>query len=266
MQRETDDAPDRLARGIAATLRTSLAWLPNALLAAGSLLLAVDATVKGPLFWLGVSLSGAGILSAIVATPKVGAILERARRMQDRASERTDSLTNIMDLSLRSLLTDMEIDLSKARASVYRSRADKFILVARVSQSQTLKRVGRLEYPSGEGLIGKTWDHGSAVATDLPEGRTAWEDHCVQEYGMARSAVQELKMQARSILGKRIESTGPAREPVGLLVIESLAARGVNGATQDSLTSLQSWPLVSAVLHEVVRCLDEQDSVAKDSA
>ncbi|MFF2830931.1 hypothetical protein ACFVSK_04135 [Cellulosimicrobium cellulans] len=170
---------------------------------------------------------------------------------------------NIMNLALRSLLSDMDVDLSKARASVYRFRDEKFILLARVSQSQTLKRVGRHEYPSSEGLIGKTWDHGSAVATDLPEERSAWEDHCVREYGMALATVKTLKMQARSMLGKRIESASPAHEAVGLLVIESLAPRGVNGATQDNLPSLPSWPLVSAVLHEVVRCLDDQDAVTK---
>lgn len=260
---EVEDTPDRLAKGIAAALRTSLAWLPNTLLIAGSVLLALDAQTAGELFWIGVTLSAIGAVGGIAAAPKVGAILQAARRTQARVSRRTSSLLSIMDQALWSLLADMSVDMSKARVSIYRHRDDKFILVARASHSPTLKRVGRGEYPSSEGLIGKTWDHGSAVATDLPEDRTAWEEHCVREYGMDPETVRGLKMQSRSLLGKRIESVGAAHEPVGLLMIESLAPRGVNGTTQDSLPSLPSWPLVSAVLHEVVRCLDERDAVTR---
>ncbi|OCI32808.1 hypothetical protein OERS_04000 [Oerskovia enterophila] len=166
-----------------------------------------------------------------------------------------------MALALRALLEDMSVDMSKARVSIYRHHGGRFILVARVSQSQSLKGVGRSEYPDSEGVIGRTWDRGSTCATGLPEARPDWDDFCVREYGMDPTAVRRLKMQSRSLLGMRIESATANQAPVGLLMIESLAPRGVNGANLDGLTSLPSWPLVRLVLQEVVQCLDDGDVV-----
>lgn len=156
-------------------------------------------------------------------------------------------------------MDDLSVDFTTARISVYRHKDRSFIMLARVSQSLDLEQKGRDTYPDKEGVIGLAWNHGSASVTNLPESRDAWDQKCVREYGMRPSAMAGLAMQSRSLVGLRIDTHGADPEHVGLIVLESLSARGVKGATLDELQTAQTFALLSEVLLEVVQCLDERD-------
>lgn len=257
-----EDDGDKLARRLAHFLRQLLINSPSLAIAAGSVFLAVDQG-GGWAFFVGAALAVGGTIAAIWTAPKVGQIKDRERAALSRAKQRTASLSAIMDSVLRVLLADLGVDPSKSRVSIYRHTHAKFVLIARWSHVQTLRSTGRTEYAENEGVIGRAWDRGAAIATDLPEDRKAWNESCISEWNMRRSVVPSLRMQSRSLMGKRIEVASTTAQPVGLLMIESLAPRGVNGTHLDNLEKLHSWPLVSAVLQEVVQCMDEQDALSR---
>jgi hypothetical protein len=250
-----------VVRALLSAGRSLWANAPSLLLAAGAILLAVDAENQGAPFAAGVASSAVGTAWAAVSAPRVGRIIERERAARSRAAARTTSLTTIMNSVLRALLDDLDVDMSRSRVSIYRHAAGSFFLIARTSGSQTLEQAGRRRYPDTQGVIGHTWDLGAACVTDLPAGRADWERVCIDRWGMQAEEVRALAMQSRSLLGKRIDLPGTTPQPVGVLVIESLAPRGVNGQHLDHLESQPSWPIVSGVLQEVVQCLDEQDAL-----
>lgn len=225
---------------------------------AGSVALAVGLTV--PLvFFVGIALAFSGAIYAVVRGPHYARIIEEHRVFEERAAARSRSLATLLDSALRALMSDLNIDFSQSRISVYRYRDNSFILLDRVSHSQILERAGRARYPSDEGVIGRIWDLREAVVTRLPADRESWNDRCVEDFGMARDVVTDLSMQSRSFVGRRIDVVGPTERPVGLILLESLAPQGVNGTTMDALTMAPNYNLLSHILQEVIQCLDEQD-------
>lgn len=173
--------------------------------------------------------------------------------------ERANSLNTILNNALMALVEDLTVDFDSARISVYRHVGDRFILLARVSQSLALEKVGRATYPDSQGVIGKTWDIGYNVKTKLPADRAAWNSECVATYGMSADTAAALTMHSRSLVGSRIDSLGVYPRPIGLVIIESLKPRGVEGSTLDELSSSAIFPLLRAILVEVIQCLDERD-------
>lgn len=245
-----------------------LGHLGNILLTGGSLSLAVaqfiseDVRENFPwlipvLVWGGVILTAAGLVYTIFKGPRYARIISEHHEAKERAMERSTSLGIILDSALRMLMDDLDADFSNARISVYRHKGSNFILLDRVSQKQSLERFGRDQYPDSEGVIGRVWDLGEAVVTRLPEDREQWEHKCVKTYGMSADTAHALSMQSRSLVGKRIDLPGTV--PVGLILLESEASQGVNGVTLDKITSSPNYTLLSLILQEVVKRLDEQD-------
>lgn len=165
----------------------------------------------------------------------------------------------ILEAALRNLLDDMGVDTSQARVSVYSHSDDRFFLLARVSGSQGLEARGRSTYLTGQGVIGQAWDLGRSLAARLPADRSAWNRRNEEEWGIPSAVAAQLTMQARSLLGRRLDVPGLQTDPVGVLVVESLQPQGLNGRSVDQIDELPSFPLISQVLVEVVRCLDEED-------
>lgn len=127
-----------------------------------------------------------------------------------------------------------------------------------MSESQQLHVVARTTYPDDEGLIAMAWEKGPAVVTDLPSDRSHWNSHNIDRYGMSEASVTHLTMQSRSLVGLRLDAPGPSR-PVGLVVLESLTPRGAHGRIADELASSDTYDLLTQIMIEVVRCLDEDD-------
>ena len=178
--------------------------------------------------------------------------------------KRSVALQNIVESGMRSLMVDVQrtgrgVDFRKARASVYRFKNDEFILVARLSDAPALEKRGRAKYPALGGLIGIAWEEGEGIVLDLPEDRQEWEAACVKDYAMDPKDVAGVAMQSKSLVGKRFDAPGNPRVRVGLLVMESLSKRGVNGGTLDAILGSDTYPLLEQILVEAVACLDEQD-------
>jgi hypothetical protein len=117
-----------------------------------------------------------------------------------------------------------------------------------VSPNPDLRKPGRPSYPEGEGIIAKAWSDKVAALTSLPADRSAWESNLV-ERGIPADVVSQLKMQSRSIVGRRIDQVGsPQSDPVGIVILESTAARGVGSQTIDRLEKNPVWPVLAAVM------------------
>lgn len=236
----------------------AMGHIGTVLLAMGSILLAFGRDVPA-LFWSGVGTSLVGLVVQVVRGPRYARLIRDERLAKARSAARSQSLVSILDAALRTFLEDLGVDTTTTRASVYRHRDGSFFLLARVSSSQALERRGRERYPDDQGAIGKAWDKGVSIVIDLPEDRAQWNRANEQDYGMDPMQVASIAMQARSLLGFRLELPAVPPERVGVLVVESLRPRGVNGATADAIAALPSYLLISQVLVEVVRCLDEVD-------
>ena len=208
-------------------------------------------------FIVGIVLSVAAAVIALVAAPRVGRLVRGERASAERARDRARSMGAVMEITLTSLLDDLAIDASRARASVYRHGDGAFIMLARASVSERLKSPGRGAYPDDEGIIGVAWDVSVAHAYGLPGTEVKWKRECVTRWGMSQVAVDAIKMRSRSLLGVRIDADGVTRRPVGLIVIESLEPDAVGPDEVEALWTLQSWKLIRQVLHEVVECLDD---------
>lgn len=228
------------------------------LLTLGAILLALG---PGSGFWfiVGVGASTIGLVWEIWKARRYARLDRERRASLLRARQRATSLNAILDSTLQVLMSDLSGDFSRARISVYRHKGDSFFLLARVSKSQALRRIGRQRYPDGEGVIGTTWDIAQKVVTNLPEKRPEWNEQCVAKYGMSAATASGLTMHSRSLLGQRIDTQGTNPVPVGIVIIESLKARGVSGTTQGELVGSPLYPLIRAVLVEVIQCLDEDD-------
>lgn len=212
----------------------------------------------------GLAASVVGIIWHIVAAPRYARLIRRESVSRARAMRRSVALQNIVESGMRSLMEDVKgtgrgVDFRKARASVYRYKNDEFILVARLSDAPALEKRGRASYPALGGLIGLAWEKGEGVVLDLPEDRQEWEDTCVNDYSMDRADVAGIAMQSKSLVGKRFDAPGNPKVRVGLLVMESLSKRGVNGGTLDAILASNTYPLLEQILIEAVACLDEQD-------
>jgi len=163
----------------------------------------------------------------------------------------------VLGIVLTNLLAELRVDAARSRASVYRHGEGEFIMLARASTSQLLKRPGRGRYPDNEGIIGEAWDRGAALAFELPSTEARWRSKCTRDWGMSEESVAGIKMMSRSLVGVRIDADGSTRDPVGLIVVESLDPLGISGEQADAITTLPSWELTRRVLHEVVECLDD---------
>lgn len=239
--------------------RGAFAWLSPVLIAAGAILIGFSPDNEWP-FGIGIVVSVLAVISQIVIGPRYARLIASERASTVRAAERATTIQKILHAGLRTMMDTLPVDFAQARISIYRHKGDHFIMLARVSDDLELQRPGRGRYPNTEGIIQKAWNGGSAVAVDLPEERSAWEQRCATEYKMDPASLRGLSMQALSIVGKRVDLTGGSQVvPVGLIVIESLAKRGVNGKTLDAVLSSAAYPLLEQVLIEAIACLDERD-------
>lgn len=239
-------------------IRTSAAWLVPILVAAGAVLIGFGPSNPWP-FWIGVGCTVVALVLQIFAGPRLARLIESERTSRERSVERAAAIQKIMDAGLRTLMDSLSVDFSQSRISIYRHKGDHFIMLARVSDNLDLQRPGRGSYPDSEGIIHTAWTQKDACAVDLPEDRADWEKRCARTYGMDARVLASVSMQCLSIAGTRIDHSGRSNKPIGLLIVESLSKRGVNGRTMDALKSSEAYPLLEHILVEAIACLDERD-------
>jgi len=109
-------------------------------------------------------------------------------------------------------------------------RNHEFVPISRKSANPTLQMVGRNRYPDGQGIIARAWKEGFAVELSLPEDRGRWNRDNVEKWDYTEEETSNLKMHSRSMVALRLDREGDA---VGIIVIESEKARGVDARTYE---------------------------------
>lgn len=208
---------------------------------------------------IGAILSLAGITWGLFAAPKVHDLLDREAEARSRAADRTEGLKDILRLILHEIATQMQLDLSHTRLSVYTHGDSSFSMVKRHSTNPILQAPSRNIYPDSEGLIGAVWTRGQCtLVTKLPKDRDRWDEKCSSRWGMPLGTAQSLSMQSRSMLGRRIDA--PGHEPVGVIILESTEPTGLTGSHKDQLEQFSG--VLLKVLTLIIRKMDELDGLS----
>lgn len=213
-------------------------------------------------FVSGAALSMAGLVWGLFAAPKVHEILEREGRATTRALERTDVLKSVLQRILHQIAQTLALDLSQSRISVYTHVEDTFFMVMRHSSNPVLSAPGRTAYPDRQGLIGAVWSTGDCrLVQNLPKDRDLWNEKCTSKWQIPRATVSEISMQARSLIGRRIDSAeGHRSQALGVIILESLLPAGLTGEHRDQLEQYSG--VLLEVLAMIVDALDDQDGLS----
>lgn len=125
-------------------------------------------------------------------------------------------------LSFSQKLDLMQNDQVRISIYVHDDRQGSFIPCGRYSPNPRLMSPGRTYYPTGQGCIGKGWDHGWHFDNEIPLDRQARRRYEKESYGLPKAVVDGLKMQSRLYAVKRItEGNG---KHLGVVVVEALDA------------------------------------------
>ncbi|WP_181276022.1 hypothetical protein [Brevibacterium oceani] len=123
--------------------------------------------------------------------------------------------------------------------------------MARYSGNPLLEVDGRPEYPDDQGFIAEAWADAWSYKKDLPEGREDWVDALVTEDELPAPVARKLTMHSRSLAGTRIYGgggDGEEAEKIGIIIIESLDARGLKSTTGQMLPEAQWFKVVDALV------------------
>ena len=226
----------------------------------GALLLAL-ASLSTWMLAGGAILSVAGLAWGLYAAPKVHELQQREALARRRAQDRTDGLKDIMRLVLHEIATQMSLDLSHTRLSVYTHGHSSFSMVQRYSENPVLTAPSRTTYPDSEGLIGEVWSSGHCqLVTRLPKDREKWNQNCVDKWHIPHATASAMSMHSRSMLGRRIDTQGRHREPLGVVILESLEPTGLAGEHRDQLEAFSG--VLLEVLALIMPKMDEHDGLS----
>lgn len=208
----------------------------------------------GHSWWWNASLDSAIVLvvASVFVKARVSPTREELLARDDRYRAWQDELREAIEVIALELLVKTVQKPNEARVSVYFHRGDTFVLVARTSKNPELKTRGRSQYPDSEGIISQVWHNGAATVVDLDKDESAWINSAVNDYGFDEETARGIakRMRSRSFVGKRLER---GHEQVGILLLESVAARGVNGKTLDNLNGNDSLVVsLFSVLNEMI--------------
>lgn len=185
-----------------------------------------------------------GGIAHLKIRPTYGDLLAERDQAVSTANDRANALESVLRAIITDLTDALNLSVSSARASVYCFSDNGFVLLSRVSRNPEWKKRGRASYPADQGLISKAWRDSSAVLVDLPANRDDWEAQ-LADLGFSSEVAERLSMQARSLVAIRVDALmGSEKLPVGVLVLESEGARGVNGATLDRLLKQRTWGIL----------------------
>ena len=193
---------------------------------------------RGLLWWLCLCASVVGIIGALIHGFWLHPTREELLRQSDRLGEHqkrwSTELHGALEVVARRLFEDIVTKSSDARLSIYYHRDKCFVQVCRLSGDPDLRAAGRGRYLDSQGVISDAWKKGVTSVVRLSADRDEWVQECVDSYGMDVAVARDVatRMQSRSFVGKRIDD---GREPIGVILFESLAPLGVNNATFDQL-------------------------------
>lgn len=154
-----------------------------------------------------------------------GRMGERERQLGEEQKAHKTSLVAMLNHVARRALNAAAPNHARdrCRISVYVERDEQFVLVARWSQNERLRRPGRSTFPMGQGVIGQAWDgrKGAAYLDGLKSDPEEWILEQCAMYGFDEATARAMTMKSRSIAAVRVD--GERKTPI--LVVESLDSK-----------------------------------------
>lgn len=196
------------------------------------------------LFVGGIALAAIGAIRQVSMKPTYSSLKTERDIARSKSNDRAGALEGVLRAVLNDLSAGLGLSTPACRVSIYCHANGEFVLLSRYSENPEHKKRGRPSYPESEGIIGKTWTQKRAVVVDLPSDRADWNQRAVAD-GISPETALGLRMQSRSIVGARIDARLAAESlPLGVVIIESTAPRGVNARILDRLLEDRSWAIL----------------------
>jgi hypothetical protein len=197
----------------------------------------------------GLVLGLAGGVSALRQRPTYPTLLKHSEDLQETVVKHQQWLSELVRSLLRSIHVELGLT-NDGRVCIYRHEPTRgqFSLMARYAENPDFDKTGRGLYPEGQGVIGQAWTKGEVTVTDLPGDSSAYEARLASDFGMSSDVARNLTMQSRSLYGLRYPSSSSGTTPLGVVVLESLSPRGVNGTVASRLKSLPTWQTLESYL------------------
>lgn len=154
----------------------------------------------------------------------------------------------IASFLLERLLCDLGIEGTSSRASLYtRNMAGEIVLVARFSANTTYRLPGSGHYQLDQGAVARGWEK-PYLDTAIPKRRPSWEAYMKKKYGIPDEILPRLRMQSRSLAAAPLSlPQGATSRTVGVVMVEHLDPDGVNGDSQDALTTMPNLVILGSL-------------------
>ncbi|MDQ0092577.1 hypothetical protein [Paeniglutamicibacter psychrophenolicus] len=244
-------------------LRAALVWRlikqfgPTTVQVAGTIWLSVllARNTHSGLWWLPGLVVLAGTIWGLVwasASRRAEQLVEQLRtELATLAGPRNERVQFL----LRGLLQDLGINTVDVRASIFAPcLSGQFVQIGRYSDNATFATTIRMHHEKDQGIVAETWAGRQSLKTDLPKDRDLWNRRIVDDYRLPLEVVERLRMQSRSYLCRRIDRVeGGLMVPVGVLVIESLAPKGVSANFHDIVANAYQLELMSTECSSAIR-------------
>ena len=149
--------------------------------------------------------------------------------LESKLNEVVNETNELFNSYLKLLVKNLEFT-HQERISVYKVYQNRFKLIGRTSVDPLLMEIGRSEYPTTEGFIGKGWREGEYFIDDLPDsnvvrhGLNNYYNKMNSIHPIPRDVIDNLKMRSRTYFIYRIN--GYDGNPRAILVFESLKVSG----------------------------------------
>jgi hypothetical protein len=197
----------------------------------------------------GVTATIGGAIVRVMKRPSYESLLAGRDEAQERAANSTLSVQDLLGLVLYGLGNDLGLS-PRERISVYVHDGEAFVMIARHSSDQTLKRPGRSIYPEDEGVIGLAWKYGQHQVDDLPDYTHSPHEYVARmadDYDMAPETVRNLKMKSRSLAAVCLPADLGV-DSIGVLVVESLDPHTIDEPALERLLTHETKGLLDTYM------------------
>lgn len=215
-------------------------WWPNALLAFGSLLLAVagfsnsQGKITGlpghPTRWIVFAIAGAiwlvGGAALALRQRQLSSLERKLAAMEAHAAGQTEAISGLARVEIELLARELGY-ASNERISLLAISGVEAVLVARFSDCPPFQTRGRGRYPLNEGVLADAYETGVGAVLDLPDPAASlrgWRSELRWRCRIPADTANALTMRSRTAIAIRIRQSGVGGDPLGFVVFESTRA------------------------------------------
>lgn len=181
------------------------------------------------------------------------------------AQERDAELRDAIKTLARRILSELGIDLTTTRITIYLSHAERncFIPLARYSRNPDLANPGRSRYDRYDGAIDRAWTKGFVFVDGYPENNEEWVSFMCSQARFPQDVAEAIRMKSRCIAGVQLSHD---HHPVGVLIIE--ADQSWTDATLEDRVQDESGPFaqmcatVSEIVYVLRKSFNNEDVVS----